>query len=318
MHSNRPVPYELMNLRKMDSLVEHRSRFNLDHCELNIFETRRQASDFHLSFNGFTVTSMLRGKKIMHLEGYEEFEYLPGETVLAPYGTEMVIDFPDADLEVPTQCTALVIDPHYLHQKLQLINERKNTRSELGEWHLDPEDIFLQNDQELAKVSSRLIQVFSSDDPLKDVYADLILQQLVVCILRLQYQKQLFAGNNAQQERFSAVLYFIRQNLTSNIRVEELCRVAGMSKSQFYRQFTEATGMTPVQLILEERLRRAKDMLSGSDLSVKEVAYASGFNDPNYFNRIFKKIEGLTPGQFRRRHPHYVPKQVLRNPRQTA
>ncbi|MEM0998197.1 MAG: helix-turn-helix domain-containing protein [Bacteroidota bacterium] len=303
MRNSRPIPYRLSDIRKMDSLVEHRSKFNLDHCELNIFETRQQASDFHLAFGGFTITSMLRGKKIMHLDGYESFEYLPGETVLAPYGSKMVIDFPEADVATPTQCTALVIDPHYVQQQLTRINERKGAFVDRGEWQLDPEDIFLHNDPELAQLSTRIIQVFSGDDPFKDVYADLMLQQLMVCIIRLQYQKHLTEAADPTRERLANVLQFIRQHLTSDIRVDELYRVAGMSKSQFYRQFTEMTGMTPVKMILEERLRHAKRMLCESDQSIKEVAYSSGFNDPNYFNRIFKKLEGQTPGQYRRSNP---------------
>lgn len=302
MPNHRPTPYRLTETAQLHSLVEHRSTFTLLDCELNIFETRQHATDFRLGFHGFGITSMLRGKKLMHLKGYEDFEYIPGETVLAPQGSEMVIDFPDAEWTRPTQCTSLVIEPGYLGRKLNEINSRKNSTASEKEWKIDIQEIFLRNDFELAQVSSRLIKVFSSNDPFKDTHADLILQELVLCILRLQHRNELSgeAIKNPNGAPFSAILYFIRQNLTSNIRVEDLCRLAGMSQSHFYRQFLEYTGMTPIQLILEERLRYAKELLNKEEVSVKEVAYASGFNDPNYFSRIFKKQEGITPGKFRR------------------
>ncbi len=73
-----------------------------------------------------------------------------------------------------------------------------------------------------------------------------------------------------------------------------------MSKSTFYRAFTDEYGITPVQLILEERLKFAKSLLNKhNEISIKEVAYAAGFNDPNYFARVFRKVEGATPSEFR-------------------
>ncbi len=305
MRYQRPTPFQLVDIRNMQSLVEHRSRFTLDHCELNVFETREKAEQFYLAFRGFAVTSMLRGKKIMHLDGYKEFEYVPGETVLAPVGSSMRIDFPEAELNRPTQCTALVLDPGYLQHQVHQINEQHpGDLIRTDEWQVDWTDIFLQNDEALARVSSRMLRVFTSNDPLKDLHAELIIKELVLCLLRLQYQNTLAedAAHNPNSHPFAAVLRFIQENLTDNIRIEELCRIAHMSKSRFYRLFTDHTGMTPLQMIQEQRIRHAKHLLRSPDVNIKEVAYAAGFNDPNYFSRMFKKQEGMTPRQYRRRN----------------
>lgn len=305
MSNQGPTPFQLVDIGNMQSLVEHRSRFTLDHCELNVFETREKAEQFYLSFRGFAVTSMLRGKKIMHLEGFEEFEYVPGETVLAPVGSSMRIDFPEAELDRPTQCTALVLDPGYLQQQLHHLNEQHPTDLALLEpWQINPSDIFLQNNDALARVSSRMLRVFSSNDPLKDLHAELIIQELVLCLLQLQFQHSLQtdARTNPNAHPFAAVLHFIQEHISDHIKVEELCRIAHMSKSNFYRLFTDHTGMTPLQMIQAQRLRYAKRLLRSPDVHIKEVAYAAGFNDPNYFCRLFKKQEGLTPGQYRRAH----------------
>ncbi len=298
------VPYKLTETNKLHSLVEHRSKFCLDFCEFNVFETHQQAEDFNLQFDGFTITSMLRGKKIMHLEGFDDFEYVPGETVIAPRHTLMRIDFPEAKMAEPTQCTALVLDNHYLNKQLTHINSGwSGSRISQAEWKIDPKELIIRNNRELATTSTKLLQLLTSDDPFKEYRADLMLRELVLHMLKLQNLNVLRKEHKTSRNStpFNAVLNFISNSLSSEIRIEDLCQVAGMSKSSFYRAFSDEYGITPVQLILEERLKYAKDtMQQNPDVSIKEVAYASGFNDPNYFARVFRKIEGVSPTNFRK------------------
>lgn len=295
-------PYKLTPVEKLSSMVEHRTKFNLDFCELNVFETHQQAQDFHLKFNGFTITSMLRGKKIMHLDGMDAFDYVPGETVLAPSNTLMRIDFPEAYEEKPTQCTALVIDNDYLFRQLTSINEQNKLLGvSADEWKIDFSELILKNSGELAKLSTKLLKVFSSDDPFKEYEADIIMRQLVLNMLRLQHLTTIKKSHkeDVTATPFHAVLGYIAKHLHADIKIEDLCKVACMSKSSFYRSFTDEFGITPAQLILDERIEHAKKLLNNDEISVKEVAFASGFNDPNYFSRIFHKKEGVSPSDFR-------------------
>lgn len=298
------VPYKLTEVNRLHSLVEHRSKFNLDFCELNVFETRQQATDFNLKFDGFTITSMLRGKKIMHLEGFQDFEYVPGETVLAPAETLMRIDFPEAEMQRPTQCTALVLDTHYLNQQLERINSTGSINGK--EWKINPKELIIKNNKALASTSTRILEVLTSNDPFKEYQADLMLRELVLTTLKVQNLNLLQKDyhSNGNRSPFEAVLTFITNHITSDIRVDELCRIACMSKSSFYRAFTEEYGISPAQLILDERIKFAKTLLKENyNLTIKEAAYASGFNDPNYFTRAFRKSEGITPTEFKEKLP---------------
>ncbi|UZR97792.1 helix-turn-helix domain-containing protein [Chondrinema litorale] len=299
---NLITPYRLTGIDKLHSMVEHRNRFNLDFCELNVFETHKQAYDFKLKFGGFTITSMLRGKKVMRLKGVDDFEYLPGETLLAPAETLLRIDFPEAEMEHPTQCTALVLDNSYLFKQLEHINSTWNQKdSQLKEWKINPDEFFLKNNTDLARISTRLLDAFTANDPFKEYQVDLILRELVLCMLKLQNLSVINKEHKSDSNRspFHAVLNYISNNLSSDIRIEVLCRIACMSKSSFYRAFTDEYGITPVQLILEERIKYAKTLLCEDNISIKEIAYACGFNDPNYFSRMFKKMENESPVEFR-------------------
>lgn len=282
--------------------VEYRRSFSLEHCELNVFETRRHTKDVHLEFGGFTITSMLRGKKLLHdrTDG-STLEYVPGYSVVVPANGTMDIDFPEATPWAPTQCTALVIDAEHIEKQLDELNERHPKDPE-HHWTLNGSHSFLRNDAQMADLSNRMVRVLSGSDPLKDIMAELLVKELVLSIIRLQNRADVLQnGAGAPWNlRFKAVVEHIRRNLTEPIAVQRLCELAGMSRSAFYRAFTEQFGMGPNQLVLHERINYAKRLLGQPDVPIKEVCYASGFSDPNYFARLFKKMEGRTPMEYKR------------------
>lgn len=85
----------------------------------------------------------------------------------------------------------------------------------------------------------------------------------------------------------------------SDFTVEELGRLLGMSRTSFYNKLKSLTGMTPVELIRNQRLNRATQLLAEKNLLIKEVCYLVGFNDLKYFSKCFKTKYGLTPMQYR-------------------
>jgi AraC-like DNA-binding protein len=84
--------------------------------------------------------------------------------------------------------------------------------------------------------------------------------------------------------------------------LHELARKFNISYSLFRRAFTRYTGFSPYKYLLEIRLALARTLLSQSSLSVKEIASRTGFEDSQYFDRIFRKKVGTAPTTFRRMH----------------
>ena len=289
-----PRTYSLTPFEKLQSLVEHTSAFNLDRCQLNIYETNQITKDYRLKFDGFTITSMLRGKKKIKLSDEPCRDYLPGNTVIAPCNSLLQIDFPEASPTTPTQCTAVVIDNDYLNKQVNFFNEYSVQKDMPISWQFDYNPVLLDNNRELAFLNEQIVNTFTSTDPFKDVHADLLLKDLILCVLRLQNLNKLERNDHS----FKVVLDYIRTHITSNIKVEDLCKLACMSKSAFYRAFTHQFGIAPNQLIIRERLKLSKQLMTHERLSVKEAGYASGISDPNYFVRVFRKNEGITPGSF--------------------
>lgn len=289
----------LSDTGKLNSLVEHRRVFNLNYCELNIFETYRQCSDVSLSYNGLVITSMLRGKKVMYLYQQPGFNFLPGETVILPEGVSLKVDFPEADEKHPVQCATLALDWNMVHSTLDFLNQHYPKINGHLEWKLNFSKYHFYNNRELANTINSLISISMDDSMAKDALADLTLKSLLVRVIQTQNlaTPEDALNNNG---RLVSVTQYIREHLTEKIGIDLLCRKACMSKSSFFRLFKETFGLSPVEYIIHQRIQMAKNLLTDSTVNITSACYQSGFNDLNYFARLFKRVEGITPKEFQR------------------
>jgi len=87
----------------------------------------------------------------------------------------------------------------------------------------------------------------------------------------------------------------VEANYTSPISLEELAYLSGRSLSTFKREFQDIYNMPPARWIREKRLSKARMMLMSSQMSVADVAYSLGFENPTHFSRIFKQQYGISP-----------------------
>lgn len=301
MNNNRYFiqPPLLSNEKSLKTLVENRTVYGLNHCELNLFETYESSMAVPLQFNDLVVTSMLRGKKVMHLFDDPSFVYLPGETVVIPSNVAMKIDFPEASSHNPTQCLALAIDQVKITDTLQFLNERYPKEGNNQFWKLNYQNYFFYNNVELATTINKLIQECMSTSITKDVLADLTLQELLIRIIQSQATQSLEEGTPVDPNNpMTQIVAFIRENIKENFNMKQLSDKVSMSTSSFYRYFKRELGMSPVEFIHVEKMRCAKQLLKNPAIQINEVCYLSGFEDCNYFIRLFKKHEGITPKQY--------------------
>lgn len=101
-------------------------------------------------------------------------------------------------------------------------------------------------------------------------------------------------------ERMQKVLTHIHSHITDTIDVEELADVACVTKPYLIRLFKREFGTSPIQFINRKKMERAQLLLFTTDMPVKEVAYALGVSDHSYFIRMFRKLTGVTPQEYRR------------------
>lgn len=296
---HRLNPLGLSRSESLLTLVENRTAYTLESCELNVFETYKESYNVPLSFNDFVITSMLRGKKVMHLQEREEFDYYPGQTVIIPPSLAMNIDFPEATNENPTQCIALAIDQEQIKKTISYLNEFFPKEDPSGKWSLDYEKYHFQNNEEIAALINKVVRICAERSGAKDILADLTLKELLVRIMQSQNLNAM-AGDitNINRNPLTYVLNYIKANLSEKININSLTDKACMSKASFYRLFKRELGISPNDFILSEKISRAKQLLSNPHAKVAAISYELGFSDANYFIRAFKKMEGVTPGNY--------------------
>jgi AraC family transcriptional regulator len=100
--------------------------------------------------------------------------------------------------------------------------------------------------------------------------------------------------------RLRTIVEYIEEHLDAGLTLEQMAAVARLSAYHFARQFKAATGLPPHQYVIARRVERAKQLLqTGGDFSLAEVAVRAGFSDQSHFSNHFKRLVGVTPGQFR-------------------
>jgi AraC family transcriptional regulator of arabinose operon len=298
-NKNLVSPLNLSNQKQISTLVETRRAYTMNHCELNVFETYERSELVPLTFTDLVITSMLRGKKVMHLFDKPGFDYLPGETVIVPPNITMKIDFPEATEKQPSQCTALAINQHEIISTLDFLNEHY-PREDNHTWQLNYNQFHFFNNDELAQLINKLIRISTGDALTKDVLANLTLKELLIRIMQMQNLHDMHTNQlTLTNSRFALVLEYIKQHLTGKLNIDTLSQMAFMSKPSFFRAFKHELGMSPVDYIIKERIQFAKQLITNPYNSISEACFKAGFNNLNYFSRAFKKIEGVTPSLYK-------------------
>lgn len=280
------------------TLVENRTAYSFEMCELNLFETHQTASNVQLTFDHFVLTSMLSGKKVMKLPEKAQFDYLPGESVILPPGETMNIDFPEAKAENPTQCIALTINNDVINKTMDMLNEHLPKADSWGNWQIDPCLFHLTNNLELADTINRIVRITKSEQgKIKDVMVELTLKEMLLRLMQTQ-ARELFNHSYSKlssNNSLAAAIQFIKLNIRSKIDFNKLADMACMSRASFFKKFKETIGLTPAQFVMKERIKLAKRELKESQKSITEICFSCGFENLSHFVTAFKSEVGTTP-----------------------
>ncbi|MFA7236583.1 MAG: AraC family transcriptional regulator [Phycisphaeraceae bacterium] len=127
------------------------------------------------------------------------------------------------------------------------------------------------------------------------------LMQIIAMLARLRHDDRddADAVSAANRQRLERAITYARGHLHAPLNLDDLAQAAGLSASHTARLFHHVTGCPPMQFIRRLRIERARELLGEVDLSIKQVAARTGFASPYLFSRVFRRIDGLSPSQFR-------------------
>lgn len=140
--------------------------------------------------------------------------------------------------------------------------------------------------------------------------AELLLISHLLNLLVLVLRK---SCSYVERERFNSdigiAVAFMRRNYQEEISLPKLARLANLSESSFFRKFREEMKTSPMQWLLNLRIRKAMEFLIRSDMNIGEIAAATGFSDSLYFSRQFRRQVGVSPKNYRSQA--HGPRQII-------
>ena len=99
------------------------------------------------------------------------------------------------------------------------------------------------------------------------------------------------------------VMAFMEEQMdNTDITIDDFANKLMLSRTVFYRKLKSIVGLTPVDFVCEMRIKRAAQLIEKSEYSFSQIAYMTGFNDPKYFSKCFKKVVGITPSEYKEKN----------------
>ena len=267
---------------------------------------------------------------IGYAEHYADWNY---KQVVSPFTRIYMVDKGEAKIHLPNKTITLTPGSLYIVPAYCMHNYECNDYFALIYIHLYEEDVAhpsvgenytFQNQIPLTDVDEMLVKHLLRINPNKylrtynpkhydnfsvfmdnltvsknDTLANQIETGGILQILMSHFLKYAILKNDFLDGRIAKILLYIRTNLEKPIEVSELAKLACVTPEHLARLFTEEVGESPIRYIQKKKIQRAQLLLTIKNTPVKDAAYAVGFNDVSYFNRVFKKLIGCTPKEYK-------------------
>lgn len=148
---------------------------------------------------------------------------------------------------------------------------------------------------ELERLTDMAMEEYGADLPGKKTRLMSLFMQIVVMLSRLYDAPAKLREIGGMAEAAA----FMENHYMEDITIEQVLEISHYSQRHFIRLFSAAYNTTPQKYLMNIRIRRACVLLRETALPITEVALRCGFSDSNYFSRAFRKVNGITPSQYR-------------------
>lgn len=150
-----------------------------------------------------------------------------------------------------------------------------------------------------ASLFSDIYTLASSSDYIRDMRINGKLNDLLTLLMEASWHRETFFKATKKME-ISRVKSFLDEHYNEKLSLESVAGYFFIDKYYLARLFKEQYGVTLVTYLQQVRITHAKRMLRFTDKSIEEIGLECGIGELSYFSRVFKKLEGVSPGEFRR------------------
>ena len=169
-------------------------------------------------------------------------------------------------------------------------------------------EILLKSDVPWQKTAiQRFVEAFEafvSDRYGYEILVQVALMQMLLTILENMQDRVCDTDlvQNKDGVRIKQMLAYIHEHYAEPLTVSQIAAASAISESECYRCFRKVLDSSPIDYLLQYRIRAAAGMLSGSDMSISDICFATGFNSPSYFAKVFRQELLISPRKYRSTH----------------
>ena len=157
---------------------------------------------------------------------------------------------------------------------------------------------FVGHDNELTAYMDKTVDEWNRNETASAVFVAAFTMVILCQLSRLAVRTA--AQDQAKgHDKIAPAISSINSDCTSKLSVDDYAKMCNLSTSYFTHLFTAVTGFSPMEYKQLQRINIAKNLLSTTNLSIKEISTVVGFKDPLYFGRCFKQATGKTPSGYR-------------------
>lgn len=249
-----------------------------------------------------------RGAFIHSINNNKEYKMVKGDLfVMPPFVVHRVKPVPGEEVEI-IGCEFL---PQFISNQFENLN---NSKDFFDFAYLEP--FLVSKDMVRPKLNitgdlqvkvedilEEMLEEYRAEDKYYDILLKGDLLRLMAIVVR-EYKKG-YENSEVKEifERYrgaiKASMKYIKQNYNTDLHLDDVCKHSMMSKTYFCYIFKNLTGKTFSEYLIDLRIQKSMDYLLNSDTSVTEICYKVGFNDVTHFCRMFKKIIGVSPKNYR-------------------
>lgn len=161
----------------------------------------------------------------------------------------------------------------------------------------------LRSDSEVKDCILKIVQEHERKEPAFELSIKASIYKLLALLIRKHVQTVLSPAQYNLRlrnlERLKTVLQYIDDNYSNKITIDMLCKLTNLNRFYFCRLFKEITGKSPTEYVNYIRINKAEYLLKNTDINVTEAALNTGFNDLNYFSRLFRRYKNISPSQLK-------------------
>lgn len=152
----------------------------------------------------------------------------------------------------------------------------------------------------INRIIEDIYTLYFNNSDINDIYIYIKLLTLLAHIKEYRQTETGFINGGKYADTFGRVIKYIDRNYMNDITLEELAKFAGYSTYHFSRMFKKYSGTAFVEHLNRRRVIAAQLLLSEADAPITEIAMRAGFSSITTFNRVFKKINGCTPSEYKK------------------